>query len=92
MLKQLGNAKEERSSLLRRECLASIEQVDNPCQESSTFPRRNGRLVEDPSLLNDGRLVIVERCNVSFMALLELDADLHIPPDSSSFLNDMVVD
>lgn len=68
MLKQLGHAKEQRRSLLRRERLAHIQQVDDTRQQRATFSRLYGGLVEASRFLYDGRLVVVERCYRQYMA------------------------
>jgi len=62
MLEKLGDTKEEGSSFLSRESLACVQQVDDPSQESPTFPRRDGGFIECPSFLDDGGFVVVERC------------------------------
>lgn len=61
MLKELGDTKEKGGGFLRRERLACVQQVDDPSQESPTFPRRDGGLIECPSFLDNCGLVIVER-------------------------------
>jgi len=62
VLEELGDTKEEGSSFLSRESLACVQQVDDPSQESPTFPRRDGGFIECPSFLDDGGFVVVERC------------------------------
>jgi hypothetical protein len=91
VLEQLGDAKEQRRGFVRAECLSDIEQVHDPGQERPTFTRRDRRLVEAPSFLQDRRLVMIERCPVSsFQDSTRIK--LHVPtaPASSSFLNDML--
>jgi hypothetical protein len=62
VLEQLGDTKEKGSSFLSRESLACVQQVDDPSQESPTFPRRDGGFIECPSFLDDRGFVVVERC------------------------------
>jgi len=62
VLEQLGNTKEKGGSFLGGERLACVQQVDNPGQESPTFPRRDGGFIECPSFLDDRGFVVVERC------------------------------
>ena len=89
MLEQLRHAEEQGRCLLRGERLSSVQEVDDTRQEGSAFPRRDGRLVEHAGLLNDRRLVIVERYVSVWTRLGSGRDNAQIPPDSSSFLNDM---
>jgi hypothetical protein len=61
VLEQLCHAKEERCRLLRGECLANVEEVHNPSEQSPAFAWLDGRLVEAASFLYDGGFVVVER-------------------------------
>lgn len=60
VLEQLGDAKEERRSLLRAKCLSNIQQVDDLCQQYPTFARAYRGFIEDARFLDDGRLVLEE--------------------------------
>lgn len=62
VLEQLGYAKEQSRRFVRAESLTDIQQVDDARQKSSTLSRRDRRLVEASSFLQDGRLVMIERC------------------------------
>lgn len=59
VLKQFCSAKEQRSGLLRAEMLANIKEVNNPCEESSTLARADGRIIEDAGFLDDCGLIVV---------------------------------
>jgi hypothetical protein len=70
VLEQLGYAKEQCRRFMRAKSLTDIKQVDDARQKRSAFPRRDGRFIEATSFLQDGRLVMVERCyRVSFLSL-----------------------
>lgn len=58
VLEKLSDSKEELGSFLDGEGLTAVEEVDDPGEEGPAFPGRDGRLVEDPSLLNNSRLVV----------------------------------
>lgn len=58
VLEELGDAKEELSGLLDAERLPAIEEVHDPRQQGPALARRDGRLVEAPSLLDHRRLVV----------------------------------
>jgi hypothetical protein len=61
VLEELGDTKEEVGSLMRSECLADVEEVDDSCEQRTAFSRRDGALVEHARLLENGRLVVQER-------------------------------
>jgi len=58
VLEELCNSEEELGSFLYGEGLTAVEEVDDSGEEGPAFPGRDGRLVEDSSLLDDGGLVV----------------------------------
>ena len=58
MLEELCNTEEELGSFLNGEGLTAVEEVDDSGEEGPAFPGRDGRLVENSSLLDDSRLVV----------------------------------
>ena len=88
MLEQLCDTKKQGCSFLCGKVLSRIEKIDYPCEESSAFAWRDGRFIEYSGFLDHRRLVIIERWLVSEHSIQDT-VYLQIPPDSSSFLNDM---
>jgi hypothetical protein len=57
VLEELGDAEEERGGFLAAPALAGEEQQGELGEDDSAFARRDGALVEDSGVLEDGRLV-----------------------------------
>ena len=69
MLKQLRRAKEQRCRLLRVECFADIEEINDASEQCPALARTYGGFIEDTSLLDDGCLVVVVGAEAGLLVL-----------------------
>jgi hypothetical protein len=67
VLEEFGRPKEKICRFLGPKCFADIEKVYDPRQQCSALSGAYGRFVEDASLLNDSRLVVIIRTEPTFI-------------------------
>ena len=70
MLEELRRTEEQRRSLLRAKRFTNIKQVHDLRKQRSASSRADGRLVEDPGLLNDSGLVVIVLVDPGFLVFL----------------------